>query len=238
MKTVSNYSFFSSIYNEHMRGINYKKWADYIYLITKKYLPRNASVLEIAAGNCRIATHIKYKNIVASDLSLQMLRCGNSHLAKVCCNMESLPFKKKFDLVFSAFDSVNYLLSKKNLIRFFTEVKNILDDDGLLTFDVSMKNNSSSIIGKVAKNHSVNGISYTHTQWFDDSKWLHHNQFVFHSPNGEQITELHTQKIYPFELFFTLPASAGFYVVDCLNAFTTQEGNENSKRLQFIYKAA
>lgn len=152
--------------------------------------------------------------------------------------MESLPFKKKFDLVFSAFDSVNYLLTKKKLQLFFNEVKNILNDDGLLTFDVSMKNNSATIIGKVAKNHHVNGVSYTHTQWFDEMKSLHYNHFAFKSPDGETIAELHVQKIFPFELFFTLPARAGFYVVDCLNAFTTQEGNENSKRIQFIYKAA
>lgn len=221
-----------------MRGINYKKWADYIYLITKKYLPRNASVLEIAAGNCRIAAHIKYKNIVASDLSLQMLKGGNSHLKKICCNMEALPFKKKFDLVFSAFDSVNYLLTKKQLQQFFGEVKNVLNDDGLLTFDVSMKNNSAALLGKVAKNHHVNGVRYAHTQWFDDVKSLHYNQFVFKSPDGQETAELHVQKIFPFEIFFTLPAGAGFYVVDCLNAFTMKAGNENSKRIQFIYKAA
>ncbi len=221
-----------------MRGVNYRKWAEYIHLITKKYLPREAKVLELGSGNCRVAAQLKYKNVIATDISLQMLSHGNSNVKKICCSMESLPFKTKFDLIFSAFDSVNYLLTKKNLLNFFVEVRKILSVDGVLTFDVSMKNNSIGSVQPVMKKHSSNGIDYTHTQWFDEKKSLHYNRFIFNDSNGETITELHAQRIYSFETFFALAEKADLYVVDCLNAFSTNAGNASSKRLQFIYKAA
>ena len=46
------------IYNHLMRKIRYDYWADYIFRLTSKYITKNASVLELAAGNCRLADYL------------------------------------------------------------------------------------------------------------------------------------------------------------------------------------
>ena len=56
--------------------------------------------------------------------------------------MKEIPFKSKFDLIFSSFDSINYLLSKQKVLQHFKQVKNILSDDGIFSFDTALESNS------------------------------------------------------------------------------------------------
>jgi len=52
----------------------------------------------------------------------------------------------------------------------------------------------------------------------------------------EKANEIHKQKIYKFEDYFEIIAKAGMYVVECLDAFTFNNGNQHSERVQFIVK--
>ena len=54
--------------------------------------------------------------------------------------------------------------------------------------------------------------------------------------NGEIIEEVHTQKIFNFELYFELAANSGLYVVDCFDSFTFEDASGESERIQFIMK--
>jgi ubiquinone/menaquinone biosynthesis C-methylase UbiE len=117
---VKPYEQVSSIYDGLMKKLDYASWSKYIQLIAKEYVHDGAKFLELGAGNCKMAKILseKYKNYYASDISLAMLRyCDKNHLKKICCDMTSLPFKEKFDFVFSAFDSVNYILKQKSLLK-------------------------------------------------------------------------------------------------------------------------
>ncbi len=86
-----------------------------------------------------------------------MLNQCTDKLNKVCCDMTALPFKKKFDLILSSFDSVNYLRSNKNLLQLFKEVNNSLTEKGIFTFDAALESNSykhqktATIKGKIER---------------------------------------------------------------------------------------
>src|SRR5690606_4890998 len=142
-KRVEQYHLVSFIYSDLMREVNYKKWAKYIFEISKKHLDQDASVLELAAGRCRLAEYLIkfYPDIICTDRSSQMLKQSSYH-RKVVCDMTSIPFNKKFDLILSTFDSINYILTAKKLLTLFCEVNKILGDDGIFTFDVSLEKNS------------------------------------------------------------------------------------------------
>ena len=103
MVKAKPYQVLPLIYPNLMRRIKYDKWADYLYEIVRKDCRKKSEVLELAAGDCTFALYFRkyFPSIIVSDLSRWMLKSKYVRLNKVCCNMLYLPFKSKFDLIYS-----------------------------------------------------------------------------------------------------------------------------------------
>ena len=238
-KLNKNYEIVSQIYSHLMKKIRYDFWAEYLYKLTQEYVSKIANVLELGAGNCLLAHHFKKysKKIIATDLSFQMLDFSkDKKLKRVCCNMTSLPFQTSFDLIYSCFDSINYLTRKRDINNLFSNISSLLSDKGIFTFDVSLENNSMVHIKEAIREGKYKGISYKHFTSFDKKKKIHKNEFEIKLNNKKIYREVHKQKIYSFIDYFKLIQKNGLYVVECFNAFTFNDADENSKRVQFIVK--
>lgn len=231
------YKNVSHIYNHLMRKVRYDYWADYIYSITNHLIVSKPKVLELGAGNCRLAEPLSayYSKYIATDLSFSMLeQAKTSSLKKVCCDMKFVPFNCKFDLILSAFDSINYLITKKDLSTLLNEIKRVIADKGVFTFDVSLEANSYKHIKTPTRIGSYKGIKYKQETNFDPSKRIHKNIFNIIYPNGKVFNEIHVQKVFSFETYFQLIENAGLQVRECYEAFTYKDGTANSPRVQFI----
>jgi ubiquinone/menaquinone biosynthesis C-methylase UbiE len=232
------YLHVSNIYPHLMDFISYKWWARYLYIITKNKDVKNPSVLELAAGNCSLAKHLSkpYKNYFVTDISKSMLNHSADKLNKVCCDMTSLPFKSKFDLIFSSFDSVNYLRTNKKLLQLFKEVNNLLTEKGTFTFDAALESNSYKHQKTATIKGKSKGFTYQRKSIYLPKSKIHKNIFTITYPNGDVFTETHKQKIFSYNTFFDLAEKSGLYVVNCYKAFSFQKGKETSDRVQFIMK--
>jgi ubiquinone/menaquinone biosynthesis C-methylase UbiE len=234
------YDSLSIIYDEVMKEIDYKLWSDYIIDIAKDHFKsKNAKVLELSAGNGKMARRVskKFSNYIFTDKSFPMLQQGNNiNVRKVCCDMTALPFNKEFDIIFSTFDSVNYLLSKSKILSLFIEIEKILSEKGIFTFDVSLENNSLECKKYHVTKGSAKGYRFKRTSKYNPKSRIHKNVFEITNQHGAVIREVHRQKIYKFDTYFELAHEAGLTVVECLEAFTFENGNENSERIQFILK--
>lgn len=221
-----------------MNFVSYKWWARYIYTITKNNMIKNPAVLELAAGNCALAKHLikMYPNYTASDISLNMLKHNNQNIKCVCCDMATLPFNKKFDLIISSFDSVNYLTSKKKLLLLFKEVRKSLSEKGVFTFDAALESNSYKHQETASKKGKTSGYTYLRKSKFLPASRIHKNIFTITYPDGKIFTEVHRQKIYSYETFFEAADKSGLYVVNCYKAFSMTKGKATTDRVQFIMK--
>lgn len=232
-----NYTDVSNFYDHLMRKVRYDYWADYIYAISSDYVGDKPKVLELASGNCNLARFLSayYPKLIATDMSHSMLiKKSKTGFKKVCCDMTIIPFSSKFDLIVSAFDSVNYLITEKKLLALFNEVCRILSCDGIFTFDVSLEKNSYRHIKDPVRNGSYKGIKYRQETDYKSKGNIHRNIFYITYPNGKVVEEVHIQKIYPFETYFDLMDSVGLIVKACYDAFTFKDGSANSPRVQFI----
>ena len=149
--------------------------------------------------------------------------------------MTNIPFKIKFDLIYSTFDSVNYLTSRKKLLDLFKQVSELLSPDGVFTFDASLEKNSMTHIKEPLRKGIFNGIHFEQTSEYNKISRVHKNVFMIKDNDGIH-TEVHRQKIFPFETYFELMDLAGLYVKRCYNSFSYDEGNADSERVQFILK--
>jgi SAM-dependent methyltransferase len=223
-----------------MKDVNYKLWSGYLLDIIKENIEKHdPAVLELGAGNCKIAEVIstEYPDYIASDLSIVMLKQYiKNNVVKVCCDMTSLPFNKQFDLILSTFDSVNYLLTKKKLFNLFREVRKILSDSGIFTFDVSLERNSLDFDGSFEVEASFNGYHFERKSSYNQSTRIHKNIFKIKDRKGNFQKEIHKQKIYKLNTYFRLIEKAGLFVVECFDAFTFETGTPDCERVQFILK--
>lgn len=218
-----------------MREIDYSSWADYILDIIDLYPIKIENALELAAGNCEISEHLNYhfQNYYVTDISKQMLSSSDHNLNKIVCDMSALPFKKEFDVIFSIFDSVNYLMTDDKFVSFLKECSNILSEDGIITFDVSLEKNSLKHLRNLNRKGKYKGIKFKQTSLYDKKNKIHKNIMDIEI-DKEVYTETHEQRIYEFEEYFVFAEEAGLRVIDCFDCFSFDDAKRNSERVQFV----
>lgn len=221
-----------------MSEVDYKYWANYIKEIHTTLGNPDDLALELASGNCQLANHLKrhFGLLIVSDLSVEMLKNCKRQNKLVCCDMTKLPFNIMFDYIFTTFDSVNYLNTKEKLLQFFKSARNNLSVDGILTFDVSLKNNSIKYVDSLNRKGKHKGINYIQRSYYDEKNKIHTNDVTIILPNGEEFKEVHKQKIYDFYYYFEAIEMNDLYVLECFEAFTFNDANPESERVQFIVK--
>ncbi|MBU1096367.1 MAG: hypothetical protein CVV23_14920 [Ignavibacteriae bacterium HGW-Ignavibacteriae-2] len=237
--TAKQYKYLAQVYDHLMRKIDYNGWAEYIYDISDYYKLDLHKSLEIAAGNCKLAKNILRftDQIIVSDFSKEMLIQNNDReILKVCCDMKMLPFRSNFNTVFCTFDSVNYLMSKEELLQFFTAVENILDPGGIFTFDASLELNSINNVKYLNRHGKYNGIKYRQVSDFDSNEMIHTNTFFLELPEGNTISEIHRQKVFEFENYFEVIDDTNMYVSNCFDFFTFDNADRKSERVQFVLR--
>ena len=225
------------VYDHLMSHVNYKLWTNYIYKLSKPYVSSNDKVLELAGGNSRFSNiFLKfYPNILVTDKSFEMLSSGKNNLRKVCCEMPHIPFKNKFDFIYCTFDSINYLTNKKDLLKLFKEVYNILSKNGIFTFDVSLERNSLKYVAVPLRTGRRKNIRYKHLSLYNKNSRIHKNIFEIRF-KGKIYKEIHRQKIYPLEAYFDLLEKAKLLAVACYESFSFENAKPTSQRAQFIIK--
>ena len=222
-----------------MKNIEYQDWADYIIDILKDLEVECKNVLELGAGQCTISKYLKknFQKYFVADISSQMLlQCRSRRFKKVCCDMISLPFNCKFDLIFSVFDSVNYLTEPSQLNLFFKETASVLNPEGVLTFDVSLEKNSIANTAELNREGKFRGIRYKQISEYNEVEKIHTNKFLITLDTEEEILEIHKQRIYELEDYFNFIEKNGLYVIRCYEAFTFRDACRNSERVQFVVK--
>lgn len=235
---VPPYSKLAFFYDEMMGSISYQLWAIVINTVARMHFKKNFSVLELSSGTGKLSNYLNrfFKNYILTDISLAMLKnCSKRNRRKVCCDMVSLPFNKKFDFIFSAFDSVNYLTSKKKWLKFLNEVEQTLSADGVFTFDVTLEKNSFNTVKVYNREGKFGKINYKQTSTFDTKTRIHKNIFDFTIDN-ENFKEIHRQKVYPFDFYYDIINKTNFYVSHCFECFTFKKANPNCERVQFILR--
>lgn len=218
-----------------MKDIDYSSWADYIVDLIELYQIKKPKVLELGSGNCTISTFLKnkFKYYFVSDISHEMLQQGNRKLLRIACDMTSLPFKKEFDVIFSIFDSVNYLTTPGKFVKFLEECNSILSQDGILTFDVSLEKNSLKNTRRLNRKGEYNGNRFQQKSYYNKKTRIHKNILDIENNNNSFI-ETHQQMIYEFEEYFIFAEDSQMRVIDCFKCFTFDDASRNSERVQFV----
>ena len=120
--------------------------AETLPTILEKFNIKPQEILDIACGEGTFAVEMAKRGfrVVGVDISKEMLKFAkekakneNVNVEFIYGDMRSLGFNEEFDLATCWYDSLNYLLTLKDLEKAFAGVYKALKKDELFIFDMN-----------------------------------------------------------------------------------------------------
>ncbi|MBQ8141190.1 MAG: class I SAM-dependent methyltransferase [Clostridia bacterium] len=139
------YDAIARVYDKLNKDIDYGVWADFVEKCFEKYLAEKPSlVLDLACGTGSMTTALADRgyDMIGVDVSEDMLseaylRSEGKGILYLLQDMRSFELYGTVGAVLCCLDSLNYLLSEKDISQCFGCVHNYLDPDGLFLFDMN-----------------------------------------------------------------------------------------------------
>lgn len=145
---IVQFEKYASFYDLLYKDKDYRKEAAYIDLIINKFLGKQKEetrVLDLACGTGKHIFELYQKGyqVAGSDISDQMIDIASQ---KANENNWDIPFynysfqeahhiKPEYHVLMSMFSAVNYLTSYQDQVKAFTNIYDLLADDGIFIFD-------------------------------------------------------------------------------------------------------
>lgn len=251
MKNSENYSYLAPLYDKLMENVDYESWADYIDEIIQEHHPEAESILELACGTGSVSISLDelgYYSILASDLSPQMIEVGRSKALKADADVRfttvdflNIDLEEKFDVIFSVFDSVNYLQSESEILTMLSQCERILNPDGFLIFDFSTPLNSLEAVDHLNNEEAeVKDLRFFRTSEYDPHEQIHTNTFEIERLSSDkkqvldQFKEVHKQRIYTLEEMLSILKQTPYHLVAKYGDFDLDDADENSARITIV----
>lgn len=140
---------FAKIYDEFMKDVDYIGW----YKFLRNYIKNKGNILDLGCGTGNIATLFRKDgfNVYGLDLSnemLEMAKIKDDNITYVNKDMLEYENKNFFDYIICNFDTVNYLKSEEDFLKFLKISYDNLKENGILIFDVVDENIIYEIFGE------------------------------------------------------------------------------------------
>ena len=160
------YSFFAKVYDVFMNDIPYVDWLDGIEAYMERRNIQCHRVLELGCGTGRFTALLAADGyeVTGLDLSEAMIKVAKKkpfgkRISYVCSDMRNFNLGKKFDVVISVCDSMNYLLNNDDMYNTFLSVGKHLEKGGFFIFDLKTEtfyeklgnNILNKVTGNIAK---------------------------------------------------------------------------------------
>ncbi len=141
---MDSYTAFAKVYDLLMDNVPYGEWTQRIITILGEDGIRDGLVLDLACGTGSMTGLLAKAgyDMIGADASAEMLEAARekalaegADILYLCQDMRSFELYGTVRAVVCMCDSINYLLSKEDLLACFKLVNNYLDPGGLFVFD-------------------------------------------------------------------------------------------------------
>lgn len=243
------YSDFAYCYDMFMDDIPYDEWSEYIIGLLKSRGVNDGLVCELGCGTGEITMRLKSAgyDMIGIDLSEDMLMVARdkmyeedvSDIFYIHQDMRDFELYGTVGAFVSVCDSMNYILTEKDLLRVFKNVNNYLDKNGVFIFDMKTAyfyNNSCG--NKTFSQEKEEGV-LTWENHYDEKKQLNSYDLTIDIFDPEEnvydeIKEHHVQRAYDLEIIKSLLEQAGLKFEVAYDAFTHMPVTETSNRIYII----
>ena len=256
-KEIKTYTLFAECYDRIMRYIDYRKWAENIDLILRKYGDGGRShpgkksnklkILDLACGTGSLViclNKIGYK-CAGLDISEKMIEAAlkkqraakNSFLIQ---DMRNFSISDRFGAAVCLHDSMNYIIRRKDIYSVLDSTAKNLSKGGLFIFDISTRRNIMKNFKNKVFCEDMDGYSFLWKNSFNrlTGKTIAEIEIFIKDSKGSSFgREKHIQRIYRISLMRRLISRNGkFKILDVYDSFTRKEINHDTEEVTFIMR--
>ena len=243
---MNSYNDFAYVYDTLMkRDVDYEKWADYIENLFDICGVNPELVCDVACGTGNITIPMAKRgyDMTGVDISESMLNVAREKAEGLDIlflnqSMTKIDLYGTMGAFLCMIDGINYVLSPKSLLQFFTKIKSCFMDEGApFIFDVSSEYKLKNIIGNNTFIKSDKNIFYTWQNRYIESKKLSDMFLTFFVREGgmyRRFEERHIQRAWSVEELTYLLKKAGFTKIDTYGELSFERPKENEERIVFV----
>ncbi len=241
------YSEFAKVYDTFMEDIPYEKWIGFINEYMHAYAITPRIVCDLGCGTGKMCSLFAKRGIemIGIDNSEEMLMVArenakvNKHnILYLMQDMSEFELYGTVDLIYSACDSINYLLEEEQLLSTFKWVNNYLEPQGLFIFDISTEYKYESMLADKTFAEQTEDAAYIWENYYDAEEAV--NEFVvnFFIKNEQghymRTEEYHYQRAYSTDKIKELLDQAGLELIGVYDDYTSNPHHENTLRATFV----
>lgn len=243
---MKSYNFFADYYDKLTDNVDYNAICERFCEIFSQYGNKGNIILDLACGTGNLSFLLADKgfDVIATDSSEQMLSKAMNKAVKfgnpmfLCQSMQNLDLFGTIDAAVCTLDSINHLITKKDVEKAFERVSLFLNPNGLFIFDVNTLYKHSKVLGN-------NAFVYD----FEDVYCVWQNEF--NKENGsvdisldffcecedglyQRQSENFSEMYYDDEFITGLCEKYSMTVLQRFDDFTQNEVSEKSQRVLYV----
>lgn len=231
-----SYETFAYYYDSLMDAQFYEDYHNFI-----KQHAVYKTVLELGCGTGEIAILLAQEEtlVYATDISKDMLEVSRLKaidkdvtlfLGRV--DMTDFSVDTTVDLVLCLCDSLNYLLTTKEVEQTFYNSYHALNKEGTFIFDVDSLYKMQTILKDYAEESDDEEFYFSWKVKTIGEGKISHKIKIIDKENDEYVDETHIQQTYPIEVYIQLLKKVGFKDIKLYSDF--EHYKENCERVIFV----
>ena len=257
---MNSFGILAGYYDILNYNADYKKTADYIEKIFALYKKKPDQILDLACGTGSLTAELAKRgyDMTGLDLSADMLAIASAKDPGILWlnqDMRGFELYGTVGAIICCYDSLNYILEKKDVKKCFKLAYNYLDPGGLFIFDVNSKHRFENIFARnnfvlenknqnKSRNQSVFCSWQNYYDYDKKSKICEFDINIFaEQPDGryKRYGEIQRERYHSEKFLRRALAEAGFGRVDIFYDFKADnkkynkhKKHKNSERICFV----
>lgn len=246
MIKVQSYGDFAQVYDVFMQDVPYQEWAKHIEEVWKKYNIAPKLIAELGCGTGALTNYFAAKKIdvIGIDNSDQMLSIAKEKTTNLGLDvlyllqdMQEFELYGTVDSIYSACDSINYILEDGELLQTFKLVNNYLEPGGIFIFDINTQYKYEEILADNTFAYNIKEASYIWENYYEEDEQINEylvTFFVQEDGRYSKFQELHHERMYTLETITMLLEKAGMGIEGVFDGYTFNPVREDSDRITII----
>ena len=244
---MQSYGDFAQVYDLFMQDVPYEEWGKHIEKIWDRYHINPKLIAELGCGTGTLTNYFAKQDIDVigidnSDQMLAMARDKSSaqglEVLYLLQDMQEFELYGTVDSIYSACDSINYILEDDGLLQTFKWVNNYLEPGGIFIFDINTQYKYEEILAQNTFAYHIEEASYIWENYYEKEDQINEYlvSFFVKEEDGRytKFEELHYERMYTLEAITKLLEQAGMMIEGVFDGYTFNPVRQDSDRITII----